>query len=160
MFKRYLLVCLLAIAAIAGHAQSPAQPSTQTTCPWLTEGSAARVLGPGISVDVHVSDAGVGSCMFSRTQESAALLKIEVSRAVLSACGAGGTKLKGIGNEATRCRLSEPAAQDAEMISGRVRDLYFSITLNVHGKRNPANSSNSQEDTLELTAEQVAGNLF
>jgi hypothetical protein len=160
MFKCYFLACLLATTAIAGHAQSTAQPSTQTACPWLTEGSAARALGAGVTVSVHVSDAGEGSCMFSRTQEPVGSLKIEVSKTVLSACGAGGTKLKGIGNEATRCRLSEPAAQDAEMISGRVRDLYFTITLNVHGKRSSANSSNVQEDTLELTAEQVAGNLF
>jgi hypothetical protein len=46
------------------------------------------------------------------------------------------------------------------MISGRVRDLHFVVTLVSGMKRVPASSAEAQDDALEQIAEQVAGNLF
>ena len=46
------------------------------------------------------------------------------------------------------------------MISGRVRDLHFVVTLVSGLKKAPASSAEAQDDALELIAEQIAGNLF
>jgi hypothetical protein len=164
MFNRCLLLCLLAIATVAVHAQSPAQLPARATCPWLNEGSAAKALGAAVSVTVNVSNTGEGACNFSRKDRPedrpASFLKIEVSKAMLPSCGAESTKLKGVGNEAMRCKLPGSANQDAEMISGRVRDLHFTIMLIAHEKSTPASSPAIQQDVLEQIAEQVSGNLF
>ena len=93
------------------------------------------------------------------------MLKLEVSKATLPSCGANGTKLKGIGNEAMRCRLPGSTGANAEMISSRVRDLHFTLTLMPSGKKSPANAPGTQndapqDDDLEQIAELVAGNLF
>jgi hypothetical protein len=158
MRSRNLLICLFAIAGTASHAQSPAP--LPAACPWVTQGSAARALGAEVSVALNLIASGEGSCTFSRMQQSDAFLKVEVSKAALSSCGAGSTKLKGVGNEAMRCALPGSGDQGGEMISGRVRDLHFVITFEPQGKKSPANSADAQEDILQLIAEQVAGNLF
>jgi hypothetical protein len=109
---------------------------------------------------VKVSDAGEGTCSFSRMDEPAASLRVAVSRTALPACSAESTKLKGIGNEARRCRVSASASQNAEIISSRVREVYFTVALN-SGKRNDAGkASDAQDDALEQVAEIVAGSLF
>ena len=160
MLRCAMLLCLLFVSGAAGYAQSPAQAPLLTTCPWLTQGSAVRMLGGDVSVAVHVSDAGEGSCNFVRKQEPGAFLKIEVSKAALPSCGADSTKLRGIGNEAMRCRLAGSSGKDAEMISSRVRDLHFTLTLALQGKDSAASSADVQQDAFERIAEQVAGNLF
>ncbi len=155
MRSRDFLICLFAVAGAVSHAQSPA-----TACPWVTQGSAARALASEVSVTAQVSDAGEGWCNFSRTQQPNAFLKVEVSKTVLPSCGVGSTKLKGVGNEAMRCALPGSGDQGGEMISGRVRDLHFVITLEPRWKKSPTNAGDAQEDILQLVAEQVAGNLF
>ena len=155
-----LLLCLVAIAGAPGHAQSPSPASPLAACPWLTQGGAAKALGGEVSVAVHVSDSGEGWCGFSRAQKPDGLLKIEVSKTALASCGAGGAMLKGVGNEAMRCALSASGGKNGEMISGRVRDLYFVITLEAGRNESPANAAGKQDDTFEQIAEQVAGNLF
>jgi hypothetical protein len=109
---------------------------------------------------VQVSESGEGWCRFSGSKEPETFLKVEVSKSILHTCGADSAKLKGIGNEARRCRPSESSDPETEMISGRVRDLYFAILLKLHEKRNPANPPAAQDNALEQVAEQVAGNLF
>jgi hypothetical protein len=166
MFSRYLLLALLAAMAPAQSimpamaVQSAVPVPTPAICPWLTEGGAARAVGGEVSVTVKVSEAGEGSCIFSRSQAPAASLRIEVSKMPLLSCSAGSAKLKGIGNEAMRCKLAGSADPDAEMISGRVRDLHFTITLNTGVKKGPSKSTTTQADALEQIAEGVAGNLF
>ena len=154
-----LPLCLLAIAGAAAHAQSSAPMPPPSACPWLTQGSAARALGGEVSVAVNISNTGEGWCSFSRKQSEASL-RIEVSKTALTSCGADSAKLRGVGNEAMRCRLAGSSEHDAQLISGRVRDLHFTIAFNPHGQRNPDSSAGAQEDVLQLVAEQVAGNLF
>lgn len=158
MRGRDLLLCLFAVAGAASHAQSPAP--LPAACPWVTQGSAARALGADVSVVLNLVASGEGSCTFSRIQEPGAFLKVEISKTALPSCGADSTKLKGVGNEATRCAVSGSGDQGGEMISGRVRDLHFVITFEPRGKKSPANPADAQEDILQLVAEQVAGNLF
>ncbi len=152
---RALLLSALAVMTAPAFAQSPAA----SNCPWVTLGSATRVLGGDVNATVLLSDAGEGSCSFSRKQEPNIFLKIEVSKAALLSCGADSTKLRGIGNEAMRCMAPRSNSQDAEMISSRVRDLHFTIVLDPGAKKGPANAD-PQNDALERLAEQVAGNLF
>jgi hypothetical protein len=153
MVSRSLLFCLFAVTTVSAYAQTPAP----TVCPWVTKGTAEKALGGEVSLSVNLSDKDQGSCTFSLSQESASFLKIEVSRSVLASCPADSTQLKGIGNEALRCKLP---GQMAETISSRVRDMHFNITLSLPAKSDSAKSSDAQEDALEHIAETVAGNLF
>lgn len=147
---RLLSLGLWTVAGVAAMAQSPAaQP---VACPWLTQGTAAKALGSDVSVSVKLSSATEGVCQFSQLDRPQVFLKVEVSKGALAGCGAGSSALKGIGNEAMRCML--PAG---ETISGRVREMNFTLTLAGREKSGPADS---HEDTLEPIAELVAGNLF
>jgi hypothetical protein len=86
-------------------------------------------------------------------------LEIVVGASGTSACPADSTKLVGIGNEAVRCRPSAAHGEMAEMVSGRVRNQYFSLTLRL--RKHGGNSAEEPgSDPLEQIAEQVAGNLF
>lgn len=165
MLKRVLLCLLLSSAAVAqtqyGAAPKTASPSHASTgCPWLTEGSAARALGGEVSVTVKVSDTGEGACRFSRQPGSMDALEILVSKATLPACPAESTPLKGIGNEAATCRPHSSRAEAVEMISSRVRNLHFTVTLTTRGQKSAVKSVDPQDDALEQIAEQVAGNLY
>ena len=155
--KRYLLITgLLACASHATHAQS----SAPKVCPWVTQGSAAKALGGEVSATIEVSESGEGSCSFTRITDSAITLSIVVSKSTLLSCGADGTALKGIGNEAARCTIPGSKNQEAEMISARVRDMHFTITLKTNEPGNPGKPADPQDDDLEHIAEAVAGNLF
>jgi hypothetical protein len=46
------------------------------------------------------------------------------------------------------------------MVSGRVRELHFTVTLTSSGQKNPVKVSDVQEDVLQQIAEQIAGNLY
>jgi hypothetical protein len=164
MLCRSLLFSLLlaySTAALQAQYDKPSVPQSgshapsHTTCPWLTQGSASRALGGDVSTKVSVSDKGEGSCRFLREQRSPDALKILVSKNALASCPAQSTELKGIGNQAAMCRV-----KGLEMVSGRVRDLHFTVTLTSRGQRTPAKLPDVQEDALEQIAEQVAGNLF
>jgi hypothetical protein len=163
LHRTLLFLLLLAYSTAAVQAQydkpsgpqSGSQPRSRTTCPWLTQGSASRVLGGDVSTKVSVSDTGEGSCRFLREQRSPDALKILVSKNALASCPTESTELKGIGNQAAMCRV-----KGLEMVSGRVRDLHFTVTLTSRGQKSPAKLPDVREDALEQIAEQIAGNLF
>jgi hypothetical protein len=46
------------------------------------------------------------------------------------------------------------------MVSGRVRDTYFTLTHTALGQKRPVKLSDAQGDALEQIAEQIAGNLY
>jgi hypothetical protein len=160
-----LFLLLLASSAPAEPAQygKPSAPQNgsparlQTACPWLTQGSASGLLGGDVSIKVDVSDTGEGSCKFLRPHDS---LEILVSKAALASCPKGSIALKGIGNQAARCEASGSHSGGVDMISGRVRDLHFTVTRTAHGQKRPVKLPDAQQDALEQIAEQVAGNLF
>ena len=142
----------------APHAQTQSRP--QTGCPWLTEGSAAHALGGDVFVTVTVAEPGEGSCKFSRQPGSSNSLQIVVSKSPLPTCSSASTKLLGIGNEAASCMLPGSHGEAVEMVSSRVRDLHFTVTLVSRGSKGAAKSADPQDDALEQIAEQVAGNLY
>jgi hypothetical protein len=161
----WLLLLLCSAAAAQTQYGTPNVPQAgvktraQNACPWLTQGSAAKALGGDVSVTVNVSEAGEGSCKFSRQQGLPDSLQILVSKAVLPACPAENTKLAGIGNEAESCRPSSERGEAIEMVSSRVRDLHFIVTLTSREQKG-VKSQDPKEDALEQIAEQVAGNLY
>lgn len=140
--------------------RTSAQKAAVTGCPWLTEGTAATALGGDVTATVNVSDSGEGVCKFSREADSSDSLQIQVSKATLPTCPAGSLELKGIGNEAARCAPPGSHGHGIEMISSRVRDVNFNVTLAAHREKGAAKSDDPHNDELEQVAEAVAGNLY
>jgi len=168
MLNHALFSLLLLFSAAVAQTQYGTAPKTGSPgrssngCPWLTEGSAARALGGDVSVTVKVSDSGEGLCRFSRSPD---FLEILVSKAELPTCPPESTSLKGIGNEAATCRPHSPRAEAVEMISSRVRNLHFTVTLTTRAQKTSAKpadpqAADPQNDALEQIAEQVAGSLY
>ncbi|HTW80361.1 MAG TPA: hypothetical protein VME23_12515 [Terracidiphilus sp.] len=163
--KTRCLLMLASPALLAGMqpgrpllAQTPSPPATQTICPWLSAGSVAKALGGEVDVISTGANATEGSCRFSRRDSPTHWLEIAVGPGALPGCPAGSIKLAGIGNEAARCSTHDMHGDTSEMLSGRVRDVPFSLTLREPGR--DQESSDPQNDALEQLAEQVAGNLF
>ena len=163
------LSLLLSFAVILAQAQhnSPLNehntlpPPSQASCPWLPLGSAAKALGGDVYLTVSLPVNGEGSCKFLRQQDSHDSLTVLVGNAAaLSSCSEAHTTLRGIGNDAARCKLPSSHGKTIEMVSSRVRDMHFTVTLAASGRKSPKKSSDEQEDVLEQVAEQVAGNLY
>jgi len=165
-----LLLFLIPAAAISqtsasgytqSHPKATAKPEPNTnSCPWLTEGSAAKALGGDVSVTVKVANAGEGSCKFARQQDAPNSLEILVSKASLSSCPTGSIRLTGVGNEASECKLQSPHGEASEMVSSRVRDMNFTVTLAEQEHRSHTKSMDERDDVAAQIAEQVAGNLY
>jgi hypothetical protein len=133
----------------------------EPVCPWLTQGSAAAMLGGDVSSVIKLTPPGEGSCVFS-LQQGAAMYSLEVvvEATPRTACPPASQKLLGIGNEAVACRLQRSPNEAVELVSSRVRRLYFTVSLKIQGVANPGIPLNKQRDIVERAAEQVAGNLF
>lgn len=176
MWGRTVFLLLLAACVPAAEAQysnpTPAANGSKTGsqvagahgCPWLTEGTAATALDGDVSVTVNMSNRdpailAEGSCKFSRDQGPDSL-EIVVSKAALPLCPQGSIELKGIGNEATRCSPPGTHGHGVEMISSRVRDLHFTVTLASHRQKGDPKADDPQNDALDQVAEEVAGSLY
>jgi hypothetical protein len=127
-------------------ASSNASSSAASTCPWVTEGSAAKVLGGPVHAILNVASPTQGTCTFVKAARPQEQLKVLVGAGNLPSCPAGSAKVIGVGDQATRCHLPH----SAQMISGNVRAVDMAITL----------SGNQTDDAIQQIAEQVAGNLF
>lgn len=133
--------------------------SATTTCPWLTQGSAATALGGGVTATAQIAQSGEGSCRFTRQDGPKDVLKIVVSKAPLESCPAESAKPKGIGNEAALCKVQRSPNETVELVVSRVRDLHFTVSLSVHGDELRTGINHAEENVKQI-AEQVAGNLF
>jgi hypothetical protein len=120
--------------------------SAAPTCPWLTEGSAAEVLGGEVHAILNVASPTQGTCTFVKSARPQDQLKVLVGAGNIPSCPAGSAKVIGVGDQASRCHLPH----SAQMISGNVRTVDMAITL----------SGKQPDDALQQIAEQVAGNLF
>ncbi|MHB1700097.1 MAG: hypothetical protein ACYCSN_08140 [Acidobacteriaceae bacterium] len=131
----------------------------QQACPWLTEGTAAKLMGGPVTANIHAMSAGEGSCVFTRgTASDAVVLRIEAGHGAPAACAAG-ERLRGVGDDALRCATDE-ADGHREMIQGRVRTTQFALTLTVRGDGGRLLSRDAQRSAAEQAAEEVAGSLF
>ena len=152
---RRLLFLLSFVVLITGALRA------EPVCPWLTQGTAAAMLGGDVSPAIRLTPPGQGSCVFS-LQQGAAMYSLEVivESTRRTTCPPASPKLSGIGNEAVACRLQRSPNETVDMVSSRVRTLYFTVSLKVQGTANPLIQLNKQRDIVERAAEQVAGNLF
>jgi hypothetical protein len=133
----------------------------EPVCPWLTQGTAAAMLGGDVSAVIKLTPPGQGSCVFSLQQGTATYsLEVVVESTPRTTCPPASPKLPGIGNEAVACRLQRSPNETVDMVSSRVRTLYFAVSLKVQGTANPLIPPNKQRDIVERAAEQIAGNLF
>ena len=130
-----------------------------TSCPWLTQGSAAAVLGGGVTSMVRIAQSGEGSCTFTRQDGPKDVLKIVVSKGPLESCPAESGKPKGIGNEAGLCKIQRSPNEAVQLLVSRVRDFHFTVSLSVHADALQTAMSHAEEAVKQI-AEQVAGNLF
>ena len=130
----------------------PPPASSETACPWLTEGSAANALGGKVRVILSLASPTQGTCTFVKTEDPQDQLKIIVGAGNVPSCPAGSAHVIGIGVQASRCRL--PLAHETQMISSRVREINLAVTVSTSKSGDPA------EGAIEQIAEQVAGNLF
>lgn len=136
--------------------QLAASTPAPAPCPWLTKGTAVAALGGEVTTRIVAPESMKGSCSYSLLTSPAASIEVVVDTSPLPACPANATALKGIGNEALRCKI--PAKpNEREMISGRVRNHYFTVTIRA---TTHATSNSEESDWLQRIAEQVAGNLF
>lgn len=158
-----LPVVLLFLIASSTVARGQAVPA----CPWLSAGTAARLLDADVTVAAHVEGTFAGSCRFvPQSGDSSASIEVLVGPADTHPCPQGSTKLKALGNEAVQCRRTAQAAQPSDVIAGRIRDVYFVVTMtSVSGAttREPADPRLADAygaSALERVAEQVVGNLY
>jgi hypothetical protein len=160
MVGRLVLFSMIAVAH-ATMAETPA------VCPWLAAGTAARVLGEPIVISAHSESNWEGGCSFVR-QSSGKMraIEIQVSKANPHACPDNSTKLNALGNDAVQCRRSTKKDEVSDLITGRVRDAYFVVTMTnlPEAVREPGGSTHPADlygaSGLEQIAEQVAGSLF
>jgi hypothetical protein len=135
--KGLVLVGMLCLVRAAGG---------QVSCPWLTVGTAEKVLGGAAKTEVKMMlppKIEEGRCVFTA---NAGTLEIVVSGEVLKECPPESEKVRGVGNEARFCGVGKRAT-----VEGRVRTIYFRTALVGVDER---------RKKVELIAEMVAGNLF
>ena len=143
----------------APQASAP-QAKLPPACPWLTLGTAAKMLGGDVTAVLNVSDSGEGSCKFSRIQGSPEVLEIVVKKADFPGCPTDSVALRGIGNEAAICRHAGPNGEVVQMVSSRVRDQHFVVTITSRAHEKAVKAQDPQEEPVARIAEQVAGSLF
>ena len=156
-------IALLTLVLLAGTcaAQTPA------VCPWISTGTAASVLGGPVALSAHVQDNWQGVCRFTRQSggEKEAL-EITIDKKDTHVCPPGSPKLVAIGNEAVQCNSKNAQGSFVDLISGRMRNVYFVISIN---SVTPASTVPSatlhphdsySASAFERVAEQVVGNLY
>lgn len=132
----------------------------ELSCPWLTQGTAASMLGGDVDAVIKLIPPEQGSCAFSLQQGAATYsLKIVVERTPHVACPPASPRLTGIGNEAVACRLQRAPNETSEVVSSRVRGLFLTISFTILGPASPSLPLDKQRDIAQRAAEQVAGNL-
>ena len=170
MLNRALFSLLLLSSAAAAQTQYGTAPKDRLLqsravagCPWLTEGSAARALGGEVSVTVKVSECGEGSADFRGSRVRTIPSRFSSAKLRCPRVHRRAQHSKGIGNEAAEMQASgSRTATAVEMISSRVRDLHFTVTLTTRAQKNLSKTRRPHQDrcALEQIAEQVAGNLY
>jgi hypothetical protein len=153
MARRFFFLLLFALLSASALRAEP-------VCPWLTQGSAAAMLGGNVSAVIKLMPSNQGSCSFTLQQGATTyVLEVVVEITPSTPCPPASSKLSGIGNEAVACRLQRSPNEAAEVVSSRVRTLYFTVSLTIRGTTNPILPLNKPKDIVERAAEQVAGNL-
>lgn len=156
MIARALLVLALA-------APPAAKSQSSEVCPWLNVGTAAKVLGSGVTATAHSDSNWSGYCRFVVATDSAASIDITVGKTHTHPCASEATPLTGIGNQAVLCSSRDTTGRTVQTVSGRVRDAWFVVVLaRPTDKSETSSSQNKSAPSSEISflAEQIAGNLY
>jgi hypothetical protein len=143
--------------SVAAVAQSP------QTCPWLNSGTAAKALGAERAATAHSDSNWSGSCRFSTQTNPPRAIEISVGKADSHPCGANGTSVGRLGNEATLCSVRGADGQKSQVLTGRVRDAWFVVTMTMPhtaSGNSPSGSEDADSSLIRFLAEQVTGNLY
>ncbi len=152
MMLRMCLICAW-FAILAPLAQA------QQICPWLTQGTAAKLMGGPVTADVQATTASEGVCVFTRsTTGDSVVLRIVIGPALSAVC-LDGDHLRGVGDQAIHCATDKPN-EHREAIQGNVRATQFALTLTARGPSVSPLPKNTQRSATEQLAEEVAGSLF
>lgn len=153
-------VCSFLFSAAGLAAQEPA------VCPWFSLGSAETTLGGSVSIKLHVDSASQGTCEFTAQSDNAKSLRIVIGKVDAHDCPVDAMKVKALGNEAVQCRRKGEHNQSIDIIAGRVRDVFFAVSISgvPDATTTPGTPAHPDDQfdapLLERVAEQVAGNLF
>ena len=130
-------------------------------CPFITQGSAAKLLGGAVTVAVNSTEDRDGSCRFTRQQGALTYsLGVVVHKSATDACPEHSEALKAVGNEASLCRMERSPTETVEKVSGRVRDMFFTVDLTIRGPVKSAMAVDSQREAIDMATELVTGNLY
>jgi hypothetical protein len=153
MARRFFFLLVFALLSVSASRAEP-------VCPWLTQGSAAAMLEGDVSAVIKLTPPEQGSCAFTLQQGATTyVLEVVVESTPRTTCPPASAKLPGIGNEAVACRLQRSPNEFVDVVSSRVRTLYFTVSLTIRGTTLPPTPLDKQRDIVERAAEQVAGNL-
>jgi hypothetical protein len=158
--KSPLLAALVLACSAAAFAQ------TDTVCPWFSTGSAAKVLGGEVTSVVQATGNWSGSCVFTRkSANTMKMLEILVGKDNTHPCPEGSSQVGALGNEAVQCRRKGEQGQQENTIAGRVRSVFFVVSMTDGRPASQTYPDARQPDPnaaseLERIAEQVTGNLF
>jgi hypothetical protein len=149
--------CLLLVSLLLLCISAPAQ----TTCPWLTQGTAATWLQGPATVSTNLLSANEGTCTFTLHQDNALYtLEITVSATNHPRCPASSKPLTGIGNEAILCAANHSRNQTTDTITSRIRDRYLTVQLTITAKNTNPMPPDQRQAIVQQAAEEVAGNLY
>jgi hypothetical protein len=144
-----------------------AKGQATASCPWLSKGTAATLLGSDVTVTAHVEGTFAGTCRFvTQSADPIPSIQILVGATDGHPCPQSSTKLKALGNEAVQCRRADSPMQSSDVVAGRIRNVYFVVTMtNVPNATTPEPTDPRLADAygaspLERVAEQVVGNLY
>jgi hypothetical protein len=133
----------------------------ETVCPWLTQGTAADLLGGEVTAKIQAASADAGSCTFSLHRGATGYaLEITVAAAPGATCPPRSPKVPGVGTEAVSCSTKRSPNETTDMISGRVRTTFFAVCLAGKGAPDAQMTPEERSEIVEQVSEEVAGSLF
>ncbi len=139
---------------------------TEPLCPWLTIGTAAKMLGGDVTLMAHSNNNWDGSCVFTRNNAAfTQTLTILVGNHNTRPCPEGSQKIAALGNEAVQCRQRAAQGQPEDTIAGRVRGVFFVVSITASGPAPQGSAASNRTDPntaspVERVAEQVSGSLY
>ena len=162
-----LVVVRVAVGLLVCSASGLAMGQLAPSCPWVAIGTAERLLGGNVILTGHVESPTSGSCRFERQSgDTTSAIEIVVGPVDTNPCPVGSQKLRSLGNEAVQCRRSGVSGHQTDIISGRIRKLYFAVSMtNIPDATrkepdDPRLADAYAASQIERLAEQVVGNLY
>lgn len=161
MLTRIALALLVSICAATAYGQAAA------ACPWLTSGTAERLLGGAVTVATNLHGNVEGSCSFTRQAgDNPATIEILIGPVDTHPCPRDSAQVRALGNLAVQCHSAISSSRESDRIAGHIRNVFFVVKMDgVAGatRREPSDprlADSFGASPIELLAEVVVGNLY